>query len=281
MQEGMQNVDIIFCRNVTIYLDCQTTRRIIENFYNCLAQEGYLFLGHTETLWQITNKFERVEFPQTFIYKKRLSPVQEDAVKPFMPLPETNIEDITPVKEIGTENILNTFLLQEIRPGIKEKPEPLGQTHGFSANPMTAQDRNHILTCLSDATVLANEAKYKEAGDILAKVIEADNLSVEAYYLLGVLFYKSGALKEAETQFRKVIYVDPDSVLAYFNLGNIYLYQRKFREAAREFRNAIRLSERRPKDEQVRFCEDFTVEFLLRACRNNLLEISKRGERYE
>ena len=73
------------------------------------------------------------------------------------------------------------------------------------------------------------------------KVIEEDNLSVEAYYLLGVLSYKSGDLKEAETQFRKVIYVNPDSVLAYFNLGNIYLYQRKFSEAAREFRNAIRL----------------------------------------
>ncbi len=116
---------------------------------------------------------------------------------------------------------------------------------------------------------MANEAKYKEAADILGKIIEADNLSVEAYYLLGVLSYKSGNLKEAETQFRKVIYVAPDSVLAYFNLGNMYLYQRKFREAAREFRNAIRLLEKRPKDEQVRFCEDFTVEFLLRACGNS------------
>ena len=125
---------------------------------------------------------------------------------------------------------------------------------------------------------MANEAKYKEAADILAKIIEVDNLSVEAYYLLGVLSYKSSDLKEAETQFRKVIYVDPDSVLAYFNLGNMYLYQRKFSEAAREFRNAIRLLEKRPKDEQVKFCEDFTVEFLLRACRNNLVEISKRGE---
>jgi len=75
--------------------------------------------------------------------------------------------------------------------------------------------------------------------------------------------------------------VSPDSPLAYFNLGNIYLYQRKFSEAAREFRNVIRLSERRPKDEQIKFCEDFTVEFLIRASKNNLLEISKRGEGYE
>jgi len=312
--ERMQNIDVLFCRNVTIYFDGQTTQRVIENFYNCLAQDGYLFLGHTETLWQITNKFERVEFPQTFIYKKRLSPVQEEAMKPFMAVPEIKfenltrsaappsrfeskptgwgVEGLTSFKETDTEK---RVFPQELRSGLQEKPEPLEQVEDStlrvekppdvaalsSPNNIIAQDKNHIRTYLTKATILANEAKYKEAADILAKIIEVDNLSVEAYYLLGVLSYKSSDLKEAETQFRKVIYVAPDSVLAYFNLGNMYLYQRKFSEATREFRNAIRLLEKRPKDEQVRFCEDLTVEFLLRACRNNLVEISKRGEVYE
>jgi chemotaxis protein methyltransferase CheR len=289
IHEKMQNIDILFCRNVTIYFDGQTTQRVIENFYNCLAQDGYLFLGHTETLWQITNKFEIVEFPQTFIYKKRISPVQEDAMKPFMAVPEITLENLTSIKERGTEK---RVFLQELRSGLQEKPEPLEQVEDSTlrveklpdiatfSSPynIIPQDKNHMRTSLTEATTLANEAKYKEAADILAKIIEVDNLSVEAYYLLGVLSYKSSDLKEAEKQFRKVIYVDPDSVLAYFNLGNMYLYERKFSEAAREFRNAIWLLEKRPKDEQVKFCEDFTVEFLLRACRNNLVEISKRGE---
>ncbi len=289
MHERMQNIDLLFCRNVTIYFGHQMTRRVIENFYNCLSQEGYLFLGHTETLWQITNKFTYVEFPQTIIYKKRSSPIQEDGMKPFMAVPEITIADLSSINETGAEKGSH---LQEPGSGLQQKPKPLGRDEDptlrvdkafdranlSSSDHMVAQDKNHILTCLTSATRLANEARYGEAADILAKVIEADNLSVEAYYLLGVLSYKSGHLKAAETQFRKVIYVTPDSVLAYFNLGNIYLYQRKFREAAREFRNATRLAEKRPKDEQVRFCEDFTVEFLLRACQNNLSEISKRGE---
>jgi chemotaxis protein methyltransferase CheR len=282
IDKRIQNTDLIFCRNVTIYFNCQTTQRVIENFYNCLAEKGYLFLGHTETLWQIANKFERVEFPQTFIYRKRLSAIQEDVTKPFIAIPEINIEDLTSVKEPVTEK---GFFLQEQKSGLQEKPKLLGQIATpfdkaslSSPNNIIAQDRDQILTCLTNATILANGAKYKEAADILAKVIEEDNLSVEAYYLLGVLSYKSGDFKKAETQFRKVIYADPDSVLAYFNLGNIYLYQRKFSGADREFRNAIRLLEKRPKNEQIRFCEDFTVEFLLMACRNNLLEISKRGE---
>jgi chemotaxis protein methyltransferase CheR len=348
IHEGMQNIDIIFCRNVMIYFDSQTSLRVIENFYNCLAREGYLFLGHSETLWQITDKFERVEFPQTFIYKKRLYPVQEGAVKPFIAVPEIAVEDLTlsamrapalyqhgsgSVLEAGARNRWpgstqsdssppgwgfegptstkevdlqkssfpqelgfgwqeESELLEDLErpPDIKDRAESAdGQaipgleetkdrTALLSAIHTIDQGKNNIRVYLTRATLLANEAKYKEATDILGKIIEADNLSVEAYYLLGVLSYKNSNLNEAETQFRKVIYVDPDSVIAYFNLGNMYLYQKKYREAAREFRNAIRLLEKRPRDEQVRFCEDFTAEFLLRACRNGLVEISKRGE---
>jgi chemotaxis protein methyltransferase CheR len=324
--ETIQNMDLIFCRNVIIYFDALTTQRVIENFYNCLTEEGYLFLGHTETLWQISNKFERVEFPQTFIYKKALNPTQEDPLKPFMAIPNVEIEDLTlsvtsapalyqdgsgPASEAWHEkgepspscfkskptgweingvsftqetDAKKSSFQHELKPGHQEIPGPLEQTEKTPnvtfplPHNLIVQERNDFLICFKKATDLANESKYEEAAEILRKLIQEDNLSVEAYYLLGVLSYKSGNLKEAETQFRKVIYVTPDSALAYFNLGNMYLYQRKFSAAAREFRNAVRLLEKRPKDEQVRFCEDFTVEFLLRACRNNLVRISKRGE---
>jgi chemotaxis protein methyltransferase CheR len=326
MTETIQNMDIIFCRNVIIYFDAQTTQRVIENFYNCLTEDGYLFLGHTETLWQISNKFERVEFPQTFIYKKTLNPTQVDPLKPFMAIPNVEIEDLTlsvtpapalyphssglafeawrekgepsssrfkpkstgwETKEVSITQETGAkkgSFQHELKPEHRGMPGPLEQIEKTpdvafpSPHHLIPQEKNDFMTCLKKATDLANESKYEEAAEILGKLIQEDNLSVEAYYLLGVLSYKSGNLKEAETQFRKVIYVTPDSALAYFNLGNIYLYQRKFSGAAREFRNAIALLEKRPKNEQIKFCEDFTAEFLLMACRNNLLEISKRGE---
>ena len=89
-----------------------------------------------------------------------------------------------------------------------------------------AQDDNHSRAYFTRATILANQAKYSDAADTLAKIIEVDNLNVESYYLLGVLSYKTNDFKEAETQFRKVIYIDPDIVLAYFNLGNILNFTR-------------------------------------------------------
>lgn len=298
--EGMQNLDIIFCRNVTIYFKLEATRDVIDKFYDCLLNDGYLFIGHAETLWQITNKFKMVEFPQTFIYKKSLF-VSEEAVRPFIAVPEINLEELLFVKE---EVRPEGEFLQEKKPEEEAKMGlPIRGEWQIEANEkldldyrqaiklfsdkkyeqaivllekIIAQDRNQVRAYFTKANILANQAKYKEAVSELGKIIEVDNLYVEAYYLLGVLLYNIGDAQEAEAQFRKVIYIDQDIVLAYFNLGNLYLYQKKFSKATREFNNAVRLLEKWPAQDGVKFCEDLTVGFLLRACRNTLEEIKKK-----
>lgn len=49
--------DIIFCRNVFIYFDIPTKRRIIEKFRQYLTDDGFLIIGHSETLNQLSNDF--------------------------------------------------------------------------------------------------------------------------------------------------------------------------------------------------------------------------------
>ncbi len=43
--------DIIFCRNVMIYFDEEMKRHVISNLRHHLAESGYLFLGHSETIF--------------------------------------------------------------------------------------------------------------------------------------------------------------------------------------------------------------------------------------
>lgn len=50
--------DIIFCRNVVIYFDKPTQRKLFDNYANMLEIGGYLFIGHSENLHGISDRFE-------------------------------------------------------------------------------------------------------------------------------------------------------------------------------------------------------------------------------
>lgn len=49
--------DVIFCRNVTIYFDKKTRTDLINRFADILTPDGYLILGHSESLYGITTRF--------------------------------------------------------------------------------------------------------------------------------------------------------------------------------------------------------------------------------
>ncbi|HAJ57518.1 MAG TPA: hypothetical protein DCL35_07105 [Candidatus Omnitrophica bacterium] len=52
--------DIIFCRNVMIYFDKETQKALVKKFYNCMADGGYFFTGHSESLLGINVGFKNV-----------------------------------------------------------------------------------------------------------------------------------------------------------------------------------------------------------------------------
>lgn len=59
--------DFIFCRNVMIYFDKQTQSKLVSKFYKHLAPDGYLFLGHSESLAGTETRFRYV---RPTIYQK-------------------------------------------------------------------------------------------------------------------------------------------------------------------------------------------------------------------
>jgi chemotaxis protein methyltransferase CheR len=46
-----EEVDVIFCRNVVIYFDKPTQEKLLNKFCNYLSPDGYIFMGHSETLF--------------------------------------------------------------------------------------------------------------------------------------------------------------------------------------------------------------------------------------
>jgi chemotaxis protein methyltransferase CheR len=77
---AMQGFDLILCCNVLIYFDGNTKRRVLRHFYKGLRPHGYLFLGHSESLYGVSDDFRLVHLPSSIAYvKSEQKPLEEQA----------------------------------------------------------------------------------------------------------------------------------------------------------------------------------------------------------
>ncbi len=65
-------VDVVFCRNVLIYFDLRSRRRVIDTLLERLLPGGYLLLGHSESLLHLSTAFELVHLREDLVYRKPL-----------------------------------------------------------------------------------------------------------------------------------------------------------------------------------------------------------------
>jgi chemotaxis protein methyltransferase CheR len=65
---AINDLDVIFCCNVLIYFHGAAKSRVIEHFYDNLLPHGYLFLGHSESLYGVNEDFRLVHLPSATAY---------------------------------------------------------------------------------------------------------------------------------------------------------------------------------------------------------------------
>jgi chemotaxis protein methyltransferase CheR len=76
----VQSCQVIFCRNVLIYLSPQHVRAFLDRIADTFPASTPVFLGAAETIWQASDRFIAVPIGDTFIYRQAIAgPV---AVKP-------------------------------------------------------------------------------------------------------------------------------------------------------------------------------------------------------
>ncbi len=66
----MRGFDFVFCRNVLIYFDDASRRGVVDNFYQSMNPNGFIFLGHSESVGRITPAFKMRRLEKQLVYCK-------------------------------------------------------------------------------------------------------------------------------------------------------------------------------------------------------------------
>ncbi|QDE90966.1 methyltransferase [Myxococcus xanthus] len=70
---ALSSLDLILCRNVIIYFDLPTIRGLMDRFLAALRPGGLLFLGYSESLFKVYDRFEMIEVDGAFVYRRPLN----------------------------------------------------------------------------------------------------------------------------------------------------------------------------------------------------------------
>jgi chemotaxis protein methyltransferase CheR len=228
-------VDVILCRNVTIYFDRSTTKNLMSRLHGCLRDGGYLFLGHAETLWQVSDAFSLVPLGDAFVYRRGATPDNRRAV-----LPDRRTEnEPRPTRADRRRGPLDRRDLATPSPTAPAQRAPSGS----SPDAMLAEPDPMVAVRAAVAT-----GNYVEAADLAAEVTTASPLRAEAHYLHGVALTNLGRHAEALVVLRRAVYLDPHDGFAHFLLGGALERCGERVAAARCYRAAAQTLGTRPLD---------------------------------
>jgi chemotaxis protein methyltransferase CheR len=261
-------VDIIFCQNVTIYFQLKTCQQLIARFYDCLPAGGLLFLGFSETLWNIFDGFHSREVGGAYVYYKGAlnSTTPPIAQRPrSSQLPEQKLRVMLRQGAAGTPRFEGNNGASVPRSHTKLFHDHIGsaqsrthsdQTALASGRELLAQGRIdealEALRRISPRAVCAPQAltliarAHADRGDLdlaaaeVQRALEIDTLNEEAYLLLGMIYGQQGQWQSAVQQLERARYLSAESALISFHLAEAYRQAGRAEKAVREYRNTLR-----------------------------------------
>jgi chemotaxis protein methyltransferase CheR len=198
------SVDLVVCRNVTIYFAKPTTGRIIERFRDVLGSKGHLLLGHSETLWQVSDDFDLFPLGEAFVYRKADLAARERAAVQHKRVPAPPAKPRrtrrTPPRGRSSGRGGTTVVTIPAKP--QRVAAPQGQALGLA------------LAALDDG-------RYEAAAEQALLATRADPLAAEAYAVAGRAAVALGHDTEALEPLRKAVFLEPGCAEAHFTLAGV------------------------------------------------------------
>ncbi|HNT73636.1 MAG TPA: CheR family methyltransferase [Anaerolineae bacterium] len=241
-------LDLILCRNVTIYFSETVTRRVVARFYEALSPGGWLVVGHAEPSLSVYQRYETCNYPDTVLYRRpcqsTLGGVERGgasarsarppAVEPPALPEDTPPSYPPPAPAVETPGDLLEQAEEWIHDGRAEEARDLLLT-------LSASRPGDALVGVLLGRAYANLGDWRNAEYWCAHAVHLDKLAGDAYYTLSLVYQHQGRLDEAITMMKKVVYLDRNHILGHFGLADLYRDKRLWGQAQKSLDNARRL----------------------------------------
>lgn len=212
-----ESMDLILCRNVTIYFAEPMTRHVIKRLYRALQPGAWLLVGASEPNNSTYRAFETETIDGAILYRR----------------PRTGFE---PASGSGPDAPPPQLAPQSTpEPGPDPVPGP---------PPGPVLPSLHAL--IDQVRQQADRGELAEAERLVRAVIERESVLAEAHYLLALVCQEQGRAEEAIQALRRSLFLDRGYVAAHLRLGLICRQTGREEQARRAWLNAAALLQEMP-----------------------------------
>jgi chemotaxis protein methyltransferase WspC len=207
-----QPYQIIFCRNLLIYLKQSARTEVIQVLSNLLNNQGLLFLGSSETGNILPNNFVPVRHPTTFAFRKET----ERKLSDFLSKPltkEANLANVITQQSIKkNKSAKPPFKLIQNEQRTKNSNATVRNSLNFKEKLLTSDPQSSTTnsqSILEIARTLADQGQLDEAASLCETYLSENPINAETHFLLGQVQQAIGNEEQAEQYLQKAIYLKP------------------------------------------------------------------------
>ena len=265
--------DIVFCKNVTIYFSADVTRKLVRGLHDTITPNGYLLLGHAESLWQMSEGFTLVEHERAFCYRKTpqtarsTGPGTTERKRRVVPVAKVKRESNTTIPAAATPNGRASedydLCLAAIRSGDWDAAETALST-------LVAECPTFAPALLLLGGLYVHRGRFDDAMRQADAVLKLSDLEPRAHLLRGMIEARQDHTDKALQSLRRALYLDDSLALAHFWLGNLYRDRGDVTRACHEYENVVQGWERHTLELTEEFASDLSAEQLVGFCRDSL-----------